>query len=227
MTTIKTTGTDIQDTTSGTSTTSTEDSLELTPPVMPELETFSMPKPAFDSNLERYYRFGYFFGLDDVSFKSRNVNMTCGRITKEIEIGAVELIELESVYSSSSSSSVEFSIIDQGNEIPIVPIHDDIVHNERIFFGLPLRFTLDRSKPYQIKKDGVDIEMTPEAAMNANDGVYTITYSPLNAHQYQPKGRKVQIKVVMRLYDKGSTPPFVKSALIRAYGGEALWIDRL
>lgn len=227
MTTIKTTDSGIKEITSGIVEITDENKIKLNPPQYPELEGFSKPQPQFESDLQRHYRFEYFFGLDNVSFKSRNINMTCGKITKEIEIGKVDHIELEAAYSISEYSSVEFSIIDQDEEIPIMPINDKMVRNERIFFGLPLRFSIDRSKPYYIKKDGVNIDTSPEAAMNANDGLYTITYTPLNAQQYKPREEKVQLKIILRQYEKTAESPFVKSALIRAYGGDALWIDRL
>lgn len=227
MPTVKTNGSSTQTTSNSSVATSSESDINLAPPAMPELEEFTVPEPKIKTNLERRYKFGYFFGLDDMTFKSKNVNPTCGKITKDIEIGKVEMIELETIYSSNNSSAIEFSIVDQDKEIPIMPIGDQLIENERIFFGLPLRFSIDRSKPYQIKKDGLSIDITPEMAISKNDGIYTITYTPLNAQQYVPISEKVRLKVVMRLYNKSAEAPFIKSALIRAYGGDALWTDRL
>ncbi|MCY7865889.1 hypothetical protein P8918_13330 [Bacillus spizizenii] len=227
MAIIRTTGSITQKQEAETAKQKAIDKLLLNPPQLPGIELFTKPEPRFEHNLEQRYKFGYFFGVDNVSFSSRNINTTCGRVTDYIEIGNVESIQLESSYHLPDKASVEFSVIDQDVEIPIVPVGDSLVRNEKIFFGLPLRFSIDKTKPYIIKKDGVEVTMTPEAAINANDGLYTITYSPIGAYDYMPKNDRVKVKVIMRLYDKTSEPPFVQNALIRAYGGDALWKDRL
>lgn len=227
MPTIKVIGKDgVENTDTKTATISSGNGSSLNPPEYPELKPFTKPQPIFKSDLQRHYRFEYYFGLDNVEFKSRNINLTCGKITNDIHIGNVKHLELEADYSISEYSSVEFSIIDQDKEVPIMPINDDIVRNEKIFFGLPLRFPIDKTKPYYIKKDGVEVNITPEAAINSNDGLYTITYTPVDSKQYEPIEDKVKLKVILRLYDKLAEAPFIKSALIRGYGGDALWTDR-
>lgn len=225
MSIIKTTGEEAKEHLPGNSQISTFSQIK--PPAYPTLETFDVPKPRFDLEAERHYRFSYFFGIDNVEFKSLSVNKVCGKITNEIEIGNAETIQLEAKYSVSKDASVEFYIIDGDKEVPILPINDSIARNEKIFFGLPLRFEMDKTKPYQIKKDGEVVSMTPEAAINANDGEYTITYTPVNAHNYQPTNSKIKIKTILRLYNETSDPPFIRYAVIRAFGGDALWRDRL
>lgn len=199
----------------------------LNPPPLPDLKLFTKPEPVFEHNLEKHHKFGYFFGIDNVSFATMNINNTCGRITDYTEIGEVESVQLEASYHLPDKASVEFSFVDQDVEIPIMPIGDDMVRNEKIFFGLPLRFSIDKTKPYIIRKDGVEVTITPETAINSNDGLYTISYTPIDAQDYEPKSDKLKLKVIMRLYDEKSEAPFVKNALIRAYGGDALWKDRL
>ena len=193
------------------------------PPARPKLEQFNVPRP----DLQRVTKFSYFFGIDELNFKRRELNEVCCHITKNILIGNSEELELDVSYSAKEHASVEFYIVDGQKEYPILPIGDDMVKNEKIFFKMPLRFKMDTNKPFTIKKDGEVVNISVEEAMNANDGLYTIDYYPIDGHSHVPTNNVVRLKTILRLYDKDAEPPYVKSAALRGYGGEALWSDRV
>jgi hypothetical protein len=197
------------------------------PPARPRLEEFNVPRPTFTSDLQRVTKFSYFFGIDELNFKRRELNEVCCHITKNILIGNSEELELDVSYSAKEHASVEFYIVDDQKEYPILPIGDDMVKNEKIFFKMPLRFKMDTNKPFTIKKDGEVVNISVEEAMNANDGLYTIDYHPIDGHSHVPTNNVVRLKTILRLYDKDAEPPYVKSAALRGYGGEALWSDRV
>ncbi len=183
------------------------------------------PNPP-NSKLERINKFLYFFGVNEINFKHKNLNENCCYISKDINVGRTEKLELESSYNVGSFSSVEFYIIDEDGEHPILPTNESMVRNEKIFFNMPLRFQIDRSKEFTIRKDGEEINITVDQAISSSDGLYTIDYYPIGGRSYANFNKNVKVKTILRAYKKYQEVPYIKNILLKAYGGEALWIDR-
>lgn len=193
---------------------------------------FTEAEPVFESDVRVIQKYLYFFGLDELNAKENLINTDCCRITREMDIGENDYVELEAEYFADEYSAVEFSIIDHitGIETPILPVGEEMVKNEKIFPGKPLRFSIDSSRPFVLKKDGV-IQYTgvglPDEA--PEDG-YTIDYYPMgNFDKVFPANSKVRVKVVLRFYkqDQETRPPHITRIAIRKYGGQALWQERL
>lgn len=196
-----------------------------TPPPPPPKITWNEPVPTFRSELKKVNQYTYFFGVDDFSAKSAVLNETCCFITNYIHVGAMqdgEYIELDATYTVDKDSSIEFYILDGTNEIPIVPIKDKMISNEKIFQGLSTRFNIDNSVEPTIYYNGSPSTISLASAIEQKNG-YTITYKPSSGYTYKPFHQDIKVKVILRSYAQDEYAPSVQSIRIRKYGGNALW----
>lgn len=172
----------------------------------------------------------YIFGLDKVNVIKKNINKTCCFISNDIHIGNTkegEYLQLEVDCSSNESSSIEFSIIENQNINPIFPINQNYVSNEKIFYGLNTRFSIDKTKPVQIKRNGSLVDLDIDKVIKLNDAEYTVSYMPMNATNHMVYSNTIKIKIVQRLYDINKELPTVKSVTIKKFGGDTLWTQNI
>jgi hypothetical protein len=185
-------------------------------------------QPKFTSNIQEITKYEYFFGLDNLNLLSINTDRESCFVSKSKAIGELtsnEYVELDASYTTPENSSIEFYIVDGTMEIPILPLQEKMISNEKIFYGLSTRFVPDKSQPIIIKKDGEVSSLTLEVALKNNDGVYTVSYSPLNAYKYKPLTNAIKVKVILRLYGNTKATPTVSKIKIRKHGGNLLWQD--
>ena len=132
-------------------------------------------------------------------------------------------IQLTSEYNTGQDGSIEFYILDGSEPKPILPIGTNTVINEKIFFGLRPRFSIDPDEDIVIKKNGSIVDTSIEQAIDSNEDGYTVSYVPLDAHNLRVKNYSVRIKAILRTYNKNSEAPHIKNIAIRKYGRSALW----
>lgn len=171
-------------------------------------------------------KYSYHFGIDDIKFSQININETMFFISDEIEIGTLsksEYIQLASEYSEGDYGSVEFYILDGPNETPILPCNTKSVMDEKVFYGYNTRFTIDEDNDIIVKKDGAIADVTFEKAKESNDKNYTVSYTPIDAHNIRPTSDIIKVKAILRTYDKDAAAPYIKSIAIKKYGGTLLW----
>lgn len=202
------------------------------PPAAPKMPSpitkFDQPMPTFSDDIQNVYKFSYYFGLDKVQASVKNINQNVCFISQDITIGELkegEYIQLDAKYITNESSSIEFYILDAGRVEPILSISDKKIFNEKIFYNLRPRFAIDLDKEINIKKNGMSTNITIDQAIKSNNGLYTISYSPVNAYNYAPISTTIKVKVIIRLYDKTAAVPYITKMKIRKYGGNALWKD--
>lgn len=198
------------------------------PIIYPPFISWNEPAPTFSSNLKEVSKYSYFFGLDKLEIKNVEANQNCCFISQEILLGNISedcYIQFEGGSITSDSSSVEFYILDGGLEFPMLPIGNKLISNEKLFFGLDTRFAVDLSKEVIIKKNGFVVDMSLEKAKQSNDGIYTVTYYTTDEHSYKPINSSIKLKVIMRLYKKGTNSPYINKMKIRKFGGGTLWKD--
>lgn len=168
----------------------------------------------------------YSFGLDEITASRRAIHKVSGFVSKPINIGECHFIELI----GPTYEGLEYSIIENGNETPILPKGQTFIYGEKIFFGLPLRFPAEKTETVAIKAGGMltsyrydDIDKLQE---NGDKKEYTIDYTPVqSAHHYYPKSNKIQVKIIQRL-KKDSIPHSIEQVLIRTYGGNVNWVTQ-
>jgi hypothetical protein len=166
--------------------------------------------------------YSYNFGIDSVVFSHATTNSDMCFVSDKISIGTLDddgYIQLSSEYNTGGNGSVEFYILDGSEVKPILPIETEIVIDEKIFYGLNTRFSIDEDNKVTIKKNGIPLDITLSQAINTNDSGYTITYTPLNPYKIELNNATIRIKVILRTYDTNLEAPFVKSMSINKYGG--------
>lgn len=201
------------------------------PPPKPSFISFNEPVPTFKSDLKKVNKFTYFSGIDSIEAKRLETNPEVCFISKSVSIGTLkdnEYIELDAKYYCDDASTIEFYIIDGEREIPILPVGDSIIQNEKIFFNMDTRFPIDKEKPVLIKQ-GVRAtnlsfnEANTKATDSKMENAYNITYTPKTSHKYKPFNQVIKIKVIIRSYEINKYSPYIKSMKIRKYGGNTLW----
>jgi hypothetical protein len=170
----------------------------------------------------KYYY--YLFGVDSLSAEFVSKYDNSGFISKEIYIGSLNSNEHLTIYADDvfERGSIEYSLINGTEVIPILPENQTKVLDERIFYKSPTRFTVDNTQDIIIKKDGEIINISLYQAINSNDGIYTVSYTPVLNTISSLINESVKVKVIIRTYDVDH-PCYVSNIKIKKYGGNELW----
>lgn len=194
--------------------------------------TMQMLKPndGVQTTDKTYY--SYYFGLQDFKLSYNNYDSSCGFISEDIDVMPNTYISLSATYYINDYSNIEFYIIDGINEYPIMPIDDETIQHEKIFFKQPLRFKTAKATIYDQDNNSIYTGSDIQGAIDNLDlskQVYTISYSPLitaytssnntlkkydNAHYHLTKNSSIKIKAILRLYNKISMPPYITKLCI-------------
>lgn len=175
-------------------------------------------------------KYSYHFGIDSINFSNIKVEENMCFISEDIEIGQLEedeYIQLISDYNTGENGSIEFYVLDGSEPKSILPIGTNVVLDEKIFFGLRTRFSIDEDEPITIKKNNIVVDVTLDQAINSNEDGYTVSYTPIDAHDLTIKNDVVKLKVIIRTYSKNVDAPFVKRIAIKKYGRNSLWKDNI
>lgn len=176
----------------------------------------------------------YVFGIDSLSVGLLDFNTDCYFMSETINTGKFEegeYLQISSVDNFGEFSSIEYYIVDGDMEIPLLPIQEKLVYNERIFPEESLRFTVDddlhSAGTFNVKRDGMSINSTYDDIKAEYDAKYSVCYQPTsNCYNYTPINNSIKIKTVIRIYGSTiDTIPYIKSINIRKYGGTTLWTN--
>lgn len=202
---------------------------EINPSGNKVVQTYKTGKQA-----EKVNMYVYNFGLDilkvnrvelyeDGYFLSEPINIGSFKSNEYIQLVVDDCIE--------TGCGVEYYIVDGDVDKSIVPVGTKIITDEMIFPDTDLRFTIDEDLHSdglkQIKKDGLNINISLEDAKTSYDGRYSADYQPLDTYyNYTPLNNTIRIKAIIRTYgDQVDTIPYIKSILINKYGGNTLWTN--
>lgn len=185
------------------------------PPPPPKIE-WNEPFPVFTGELKKIYRYVYHLGIDEAQFSNvlHDENSVC--ITPSIETGFMgedNYIALEAQF----KGNVEFYILDGTSEVPIMPIDQIEIQDEKIFFGLPTRFLVNGKADIIVKKNGAVVDLNYKDVIskrflwNDNDQ-YSISYIPVPQYHYKPNLNTIQIKAILRGVSS------IQNITIRRYG---------
>ena len=173
-----------------------------------------------------------FFGLDKLKVNRINQFEDGYFISDPINIGSFnegEYIQLDVDDCSQEACCIEYSILDGDVEKYIMPINSTFIDNEKIFPENDLRFTVDYDiygdGLKQIKKDGINVQISLDDAKLQYDGRYSADYLPVyEYYKYTPINSSIRIKAVMRTFGNIiPVVPYIKNINIRKYGGSTLW----
>lgn len=165
----------------------------------------------------------YNFGINSINIFNKQPLAVSGYISPEVKIKNSNFITV-SVIQTNPEVSQEYYIIDNNKEYPIQPKELPQVIKEKIFFNLPIRFSIDESKEVTIYKNNIKTDLTYSQLQSINsDDEYTITYTPKQeAFRYKPNSNTLKVKVIQRHLGT-EVPSTIKTISIVCHGGSAIW----
>lgn len=181
-------------------------------------------------------KYKYPYMLDGVILEQREIVNVAGYISKPIKVTADSYLEL----AVDTVNNVEYYIIDGKDEISILPKTVNEIVDEKLFFGLPPRFTIMNPNDIIVKRNGIPIGITTlhelELFLTAdtsadstressykNKYVYTITYKPAeNARRYFPRSDNIKVKVIQRV-PLGQVPQTIGTVKLLQYNSSKVW----
>lgn len=179
-------------------------------------------------------KYVYTFGIDELAINLLDLEDDCYFLSEYINTGTFneeEYIYLAVADNSGEYSNIEYCILDGDKEIPIMPIGQKYIYNERIFPEENIRFSIDTDLwsegIIKIKKNGEAQDIQLEVAQSKYDDVYSISYQPVsNYYKYTPINSSIRVKAILRTYGTVyDTIPYIKNINIRKYGGNTLWTN--
>ena len=162
-----------------------------------------------DSTKTTTYRFyTNYFGLNEFKLENREFKRTSGAVTNDIAVKPGDPLKLHADFDCDKRVSVEFSILDGSKESPILPAGTDKVENEKMFFGLPQRFSGTDKAYYR----NMEASEEPSGEDFADGATYTVSYTPSSAaYEVTPEHDSVRVKIIFRVYDADAKMPEVSN----------------
>ena len=177
------------------------------------------PDSLYTENIE------YRFGFTDLVFSTQQAAAASALVTQEIDVAGTEYIEVFCSVINQDAGSVEIYIVDNIDEIPILPNQDRTVIKERLFYNMDTRFIVDASQPVTLYQDHKIIQqsyasLTPQQLQS---NLYTLSYTAAGEpFRYKPAANKIRLKLICRQY-KEAPLIMVQNLFIKKYGGTATW----
>lgn len=209
-----------------------------------KISTASNPIPARNakpSNLIQQDVISYKLGINNLKFQYNNANNVSGINSEIINIGQCDYVTLFSSLNYQNKSdlfSTEFYIVDNGKEKPILPYNQNNVLYEKLFYGLPLRFDInktDKISVQEINLNGVTIfnvynnvkefnnaRAQIDEQIKNNNKLLVVSYVPENGKRIKTDSNLIYVKIIKRIYI-GNLPVQVNNIIVNAHGGKLEW----
>ncbi len=169
--------------------------------------------PAEKTSTKSFRYYTNFFGLNELVIGDRKFYKTSGLITEDIAVKKGKPVRLKADMRQQDFTSVEFSIIDGTEEIPILLNGETKVVDEKVFFNCGTRMK-GEDKIY--RRDFQPLTREPDNNDFFSDSILTVSYTPNSQYQtYIPKHDTVKVKVVIRVYNGAITPEISNLTLIQ------------
>lgn len=208
------------------------------------ISTVSHPIPARNANqsdtIETQIT-NYKFGINNLSFKYDNATLTSGIISKFIQIGNCDYVTLNTSLEQQKKEdyySLEFCIIDNSNEKPIIPYNQSQVMYEKLYVKMPLRFEVNKLVPivvnevtqngmvlYNTYNNLLDFENNRsaiDAQIADNRKELVVSYVPTEGKRIYVDSDKIYLKIIKHVY-VGNMPIKIENIIINAHGGKLEW----
>lgn len=183
----------------------------------------------------------YDFGINNIKFSYHNATDVSGLISNFIIIDNCDYLTLLTSLKEQSKDeqySLEFYLLDNNKEIPILPYNQTQVLYEKMFYNLETRFKINKN--YQITvhekiKDGLTLYNTYAnydeylASISSLNNMLkdkskelVISYVPFDAKRVKPTNNRIAIKLIKRIY-AGKNPLKIDNIILNAHGGKLNW----
>ena len=206
-----------------------------------KISTTSNPIPARNakpSNLIKQDVISYKLGINNLKFQYNNANNVSGVNSEIINISQCDYVTLFSSLNNRDLFSTEFYIVDNGEEKPILPYNQNNVLYEKLFYGLPLRFDVnktDKITVQEINSSGVTIfniynnvkefnnaRAQIDEQIKNNNKLLVVSYVPENGKRIKTDSNLIYVKIIKRIY-VGNLPVQVNNIIVNAHGGKLEW----
>ena len=184
----------------------------------------SKPTEVDNTTQELVQKVAYDFGIDAIVARYTSPKATSGFMSQPIKLGPCSYVTLSVKAEGALDGRMEFSIVDGSAETPIIPEEmDSQIMHEKLFPGLPTRFSIDTSKACVVCKNNAQTKLTYEEVqkMPLDDGEYDISYFPKSDYKYFPTNSSIMVKAVVRCSDGKPAP--IKAMTIKRFGGDMPW----
>ena len=164
------------------------------------------PFLAYSESPETQYteKMEYRFGFHGLQISTKQTAAASGIISNPISVATDIKVTVTAEIENPEAGSVEISVLDNTDEIPILYNGSRAILKERLFYGVPTRFIPNQDQPVVLYEDNLPVTkdytlLSPEEYQNH---IYTLSYTALNdALYYKPVSNKIQLKIVIRQYD--------------------------
>lgn len=169
------------------------------------------------NNFKRSNRiFYYIFGIDSITIKNSSTYTNSCFLSNEIELANDNFIELDTI-DNQFNGSIEYYIIEDNIEYPIIPNNNNYISNEKLFHDLNVRFNI-AEKP-TIYKNQIEIDTDLDSIIDMESNDYTLSYKCNGVYTYKPNKRFIKVKAIIRTYNKDNAVPYIENINIKQYGG--------
>lgn len=186
-------------------------------------------------------RYKYSYGISNVTAEYRNMVSAAGFISRPVTVVPNLFVELE----TDITYGIEYSIIEDEKETPILPKGLTEIIDEKLFFGMMPRFIILNPNDIIVKRNGIVTGITTQQQLElfliadtitaqtgessfSDDAVYTITYKPgENAGKYFPKTDTIKVKVIQRKPVNQEPEPVKSIKLLQAVTTGSIYLDNL
>lgn len=206
-----------------------------------KISTTSNPIPARNakpSNLIQQDVISYKLGINNLKFQYNNANNVSGINSEIINISQCDYVTLFSSLNNRDLFSTEFYIVDNGKEKPILPYNQNNVLYEKLFYGLPLRFDVnktDKITVQEISSSGITIfnvynnvkefnnaRTQIDEQIKNNNKLLVVSYVPEGGKRIKTDSNLIYVKIIKRIY-VGNLPVQVNNIIVNAHGGKLEW----
>lgn len=183
-------------------------------------------KPSLSQAATEAYKYGYqyLFGIDTIKVQQKAMAEECGYQSDTIKLGAHSYIELS--VDKTGDNLVEYYILDGTKEVPILPLEEDRIIKEPLYYQVDTRFAVNYDESVIIYKDDAEtsLALSDVDSFDYAAHSYAISYTPANPYRYFPENDKIAVKVIQK---KSEVPTTINSISIRKHGGDLYWTTTL
>lgn len=179
-------------------------------------------------------------GFSDLQTEYRNPEKTSGQISNRIQIEKSDYVTLVSSLNEQTKDdfySVEYTIIDNNQELPILPVNQSQIYYEKLFYNLPTRFSIDENYKILIHEIGDTVSLYKtyntydeynadknnlNIVLKNKTKNLVISYTPRSGKRLTLKNTIIYLKIIKRLY-VSKNPIAINYLILNAHGGNVKW----
>ena len=170
------------------------------------------------------------FGFTDLTFSTKTTAPVSGICSNPIDVKDVSYFTVDADVTGLETGSVELSVIDNMDEIPILWNNNWTVYKEKLFPEQPTRFLIDPEQSVILYEDNLvsKKEYTTLSAQDFQNHTYAITYTAIkDPCRYYPVSDTVRLKILIRQYYDAAPYVSVGHLVMKQHGVTPQWNSKV